>query len=109
MTKRVRQNKRVKAQRKTVPLESALEDWAVGHIEPGINWCIKVGLRGWPDRLVILGSGRHFWLEFKRRKFGSLTPAQRRLIPQLKARGEPVYVVKTRGQVLDAILTEAIK
>lgn len=106
MTKRERQNKWVKAQRKSVPLEAALEKWAVEWIDLAYGWCIKVGLRGWPDRLVLLGRGRHFWLEFKRRKFGHLTPAQKRLIPRLQARGEHVYVVKTQDEVLAALAKE---
>ncbi len=113
--KRVRQNKWVKAQRRSLPLESALEVPAVAALErPRLNsfggpescLCLKFGLRGWPDRLVLLGDGRHFWLEFKRRKFGSLTPAQRRRIPKLRRRGEPVYVVRTMPEVMQALARE---
>ena len=36
---------------------------------------LKVGLEGWPDRCVILGSGRHVWMEFKTPE-GKLRPQQ---------------------------------
>lgn len=95
LRKRERQNRWVKAQRLRVPLESALEARVVAYAETGLRvWMPKVGLRGWPDRLVVLGLGQHCWFEFKRRKFGSLTPAQRRRIPELRGAGERVYVLK---------------
>lgn len=105
--KRRRQNRWVKAQRRRVPLELTLEKRCVAVLEAEHECLlVKFGLNGWPDRLVLLGHGRHCWFEFKRRKFGSLTPAQRRLIPKLRARGERVYVVRSLKQALAAIAAE---
>ena len=101
--KRARQNRWVKAQRRRVPLEAALEHRAVEWLEEhdGV-WAIKVGLRGWPDRLVLIGHGVHFWLEFKRRKFGHLTPAQKRVLPRLERACEAVIIAKTLEEVMAA-------
>lgn len=89
--------------RKSVPLEAALESEAVDWLEShdGV-WAIKVGLRGWPDRLVLVGSGVHFWVEFKRPEFGRLTPAQKRVLPKLARAGEAVIIAKTMREVEDA-------
>ena len=53
---------------------------------------LKVGHEGWPDDLVLLGRGRHVWLEFKTPK-GRLRPAQERRIRRLRQLDEPVAVV----------------
>lgn len=91
-----------RGRRKSVPLEAALEREAVGWLESheGV-WAIKVGLRGWPDRLVLCWNGHHFWLEFKRREFGRLTPAQKRLLPKLE-RYERIAIVRTLEEVQNA-------
>jgi len=65
---------------------------------------LKFGREGWPDRLILLGTGFHVWFEFKRLKFGSLTPAQRRRIPTLRMAGELVYVVKDAEEGLQLAL-----
>lgn len=49
----------------------------------------KHGKDGWPDRQVLLGNGKHYWLEFKQLK-GKLRAAQVERIRQLRARGELV-------------------
>lgn len=106
LKKRMRQNRWVKAQRKQVKLEASVEQAAVLALEALGCWCPKFGKQGWPDRLVLLGHGRHVWLEFKRQKFGSLTPAQRRRIPDMRKRGEPVFVVRTVEEALKAVFGE---
>lgn len=55
---------------------------------------VKCGKNGLPDRLVITGPCRHIWHEWKQ-PGGVLTPAQKRRIPRMRARGEVVYVVET--------------
>ena len=95
MTKRERQNAWVKLQRKRVPLERSVEAACCAALEVLGYWAVKVGTDGWPDRLILLGNGHHIWFEFKRRKFGSLTPAQRRRIPQMIEAGEKVFVIKS--------------
>ena len=71
--------------------EDSIEARGVRLIESR-GWAqVKVGREGWPDRLVITGPGRHFWWEVKTDE-GRLTPAQKRRIPWLRARGETVVV-----------------
>ena len=56
-----------------------------------LGWAsVKVGVDGWPDRLVITGPGQHIWWEVKVE--AKWTPAQKRRIPWLRARGETVIV-----------------
>lgn len=72
--------------------------------------CVKAGYRGWPDRLVLLGGGRHLWLEFKRPGGGSLTPAQRRVIPMLVGpHAETVVCVRSVAQAVNAVQEERRK
>lgn len=88
-------------------LEKTLEQKAVFWLEsfPHV-WCIKVGQTGWPDRLVILGNGNHFWLELKRERGGRLTRAQERRFPKLRAGGEKIYIAKTMDDVAAAFYLE---
>lgn len=60
----------------------------------------KDGRQGWPDRLVLVGNNTHFWWEAKKRKGGKLTPAQERVIPWLRARGETVLVRPTLEELV---------
>lgn len=51
------------------------------------------GIAGYPDRLVLLGDGRHVWIEFKATgKVHHITPLQERRISQLQERGDKVLV-----------------
>ena len=65
-----------------------------------LGWAtVKVGQEGWPDRLVLWTSGRHFWVETKNEE-GRLTPAQKVRIKWLRDRGETVFIPKTRAEVV---------
>lgn len=55
----------------------------------------KDGRAGWPDRVVYLGNGLHFWWEAKKRRGGRLTAAQKRVIPRLRRQGDIVLVRPT--------------
>jgi hypothetical protein len=66
---------------------------------------IKMREPGWPDRMVILGQGRHLYVEFKT-KSGKLTPRQSAVHQWLRSLGEPVYVCTTTQEVLAAIAKE---
>lgn len=82
-------------------LESAVEREGVKALE-GLGYEVrKDGRQGWPDRLVLVGRNVHFWWEVKKRKGGRLTPAQKRVIPRLRARGETVLVRPTLEELLD--------
>lgn len=104
--KRRRQNRWVKRQRKEVALERTVEAACCAALEFEFCWTLKYGREGWPDRLVFLGNGRHVWFEFKRSKFGSLTPAQRRRIPWLRRQGEKVFIVKSVAQGVQIVREE---
>jgi hypothetical protein len=53
---------------------------------------LKVGWEGYPDRCVILGLGRHVWIEFKTED-GKLRPQQVNRIQKLHEIGEEVFIV----------------
>ena len=58
---------------------------------------IKVGHDGWPDRLVLLGDGRHFWAELKQEK-GRLRAAQEIRLEDLDHIGDGTVVVRSRAE-----------
>jgi hypothetical protein len=64
----------------------------------------KDGRRGWPDRVVYLGHGLHFWWEAKKHRGGRLTPAQRRVIPRLRETGDIVLVRPTLEELVAVAL-----
>lgn len=94
----------------SVELEVSVEQRVVGYIEALSPkcWAPKMGKEGWPDRLILLGQGRHCWFEFKRAKFGSLTPAQKRRLPAMRLRGEHVYIIRSLAQARDALARELL-
>jgi hypothetical protein len=67
--------------------------------------CLKMGNEGYPDRLVIWGPGRHFWIEWKA-PGGRLTAAQRARIPRLRHAGEPVYICTAPEQAIQSLWME---
>ncbi|HEU4440157.1 MAG TPA: VRR-NUC domain-containing protein [Methylomirabilota bacterium] len=82
--------------------ERSIEQAAVRKMrEAGVD-PLKVGDQGWPDRLVLLGGGRHFWIEFKA-PGGKLRPAQVRRIRSLLARRESVLTVDSAEGALEAV------
>lgn len=67
---------------------------------------VKCGKDGDPDRLILIGRSRHIWFEFKQ-PGGSLTPAQKRRIPKMRAEGEIVYIVERVDQGVQAAALHA--
>ncbi len=67
----------------------------------------KDGRVGWPDRIALLGGGRHAWVEHKTER-GRLTPAQRRVIPRIEAMGDLVVYGKRMApeEIAAAVLGE---
>lgn len=61
----------------------------------------KFGEDGWPDRQVLLGNGRHFWLEFKQLK-GRARAAQLERVKQLEKRGDLVYWPRSVDDAVEA-------
>lgn len=65
----------------------------------------KLGMDGWPDRLVIWAPGQHFWIEWKNGD-GKLTKAQMARIPVLAKAGERVYVCRSPEEALHVLWRE---
>ncbi len=74
--------------------ESGIETRACVTLKASGIETVKCGKNGLPDRFVIVGPCRHVWFEFKQ-PGGGLTPAQRRRIPKMRARGEVVYIIES--------------
>jgi hypothetical protein len=53
---------------------------------------VKVGYDGWPDHLMLLGNGLHFWVEWKA-PGGRLRPNQVVRIEGLRQAGDTVHVL----------------
>jgi hypothetical protein len=49
---------------------------------------------GWPDRQILLGKGRHVWVEFKT-PTGRLTPLQEAVHRDLRSNGDEVHVIRS--------------
>lgn len=75
-----------------MPRESYIETEGLRLLNVDGFEAIKVGLQGWPDRMVITAPGHHEWVEWKQPS-GRLTDAQLRRIPKMRAFGEQVHVV----------------
>lgn len=80
--------------------ESAVESYLVARVNEVPNAkALKVrGLRGWPDRLVLV-HGRVWFVECKRPKGGKYKPLQRRVGAWLQAQGYLYAVVLTKEEV----------
>lgn len=95
--------------RKRKKLEASCEEACRVHAQ-GRGWVSRkmngLGFRSWPDRLFLpppssLGAGwtkkSRFWVEFKR--VGEpATPSQGQMHKDLRARGERVYVCRTKEE-----------
>ena len=72
--------------------------------------CIKLnpfGMRGIPDRLVLLPGARVLFVELKRPSGGVFEPLQERRHVKLRKLGFPVHVCYTKDQV-DNLLKEYV-
>jgi hypothetical protein len=83
-------------------LEASVEKFAVeeAHRRWGRDSAEKWGLNGWPDRQILPGGGRHFWLELKTHS-GRLRKAQVIRKRLLEAKGDRVYVPRSRDDIRD--------
>lgn len=91
--------------------ESRIEKEDVRLLEEAGFLTTKHGRGGWPDRLVLLllppallerVPSPHVWIEYKQ-PGAPYTPAQKRMIPKLKARGEVVLTVDRVGVGLSLV------
>lgn len=65
----------------------------------------KLGQDGRPDRLVLWGKGRHFWIEWKKEKTGRVRPGQKAFAKYLWAIGDEVHFVDTFQQLVELVET----
>ncbi len=89
-------------------LERKLEDRCCGKIEKlgGAALKIKVfGLRGFPDRLVLLPARVAFFIEFKRPKKGRVAATQVKWRRMLTKLGFPFYIIDN-DEDFDAALAQ---
>lgn len=92
-------------------LESTLEARCAAEIEARGGMALKLaipGVRGFPDRTVLL-PGRHVWFaEFKRLKTGRISAQQHEWARRLRALGFGVYFIDTWAQFIEACDAEAL-
>jgi hypothetical protein len=96
-----------------MPRESYIERRSVKLLEEAGYLTMKAGMRGWPDRLVLLRlpaylhdyqPSWHLWLEFKQ-PGAPFTKAQVRRIATLKERGEAVLCIERSDTALSLVNT----
>jgi hypothetical protein len=81
--------------------ESRLEERCVQRVEQLGGLALKLqipGVRGFPDRTIMLPGAVIFFAEFKRLKTGRVSTQQNRWAERLRARGFPVYFVDHESQ-----------
>lgn len=78
--------------------ESAVEKYLVKRVKAQRGRCIKLYMRGWPDRLCVL-PGAIYFVETKRPKRGRYEPLQLHMHRVIRRLGHNVYVCKTKGEV----------
>lgn len=89
--------------------EAAVEEHLRKQVKVFRGLCIKLnpfGMRGIPDRLVLLPGGIVLFFELKRPVGGSFEPLQERWHTKLRQLGFRVYVCNTKASV-DAVLEES--
>lgn len=72
-------------------LEKNIEQRFVKYVAASGDECIKIERRHWPDRLVLMDGGNHFFIEFKRAG-ESLRIGQKEQRKRLMRMGHTVYV-----------------
>lgn len=84
--------------------EATVETHLLKQVKALRGWCLKVRfIRGFPDRIVLLGGGRVVFFELKRPVGGVFEPLQRLYHAKLRALGFAVFVCNTKASV-DAAL-----
>lgn len=77
--------------------ESDIEEKLVRGIEKRGGLCLKFGMDGWPDRIVILPD-KVVWVELKR-PTGEVAKLQKWRAAQLKKLGQRVEIPKSKEDV----------
>lgn len=93
-----------------VEKESSLEERCVQRVEQLGGLALKLlipGVRGFPDRTILLPGAQVIFAEFKRLKTGRVSTQQNRWAERLRARGFPVYFIDHESQ-FEYILMETL-
>ena len=83
-------------------LEAGIERRAVAYARALKYEVIKIGTDGWPDDLVLLGRGRHFWWEFKN-EVGRLRKAQEIRTEIMRDAAEVIYVPRSYAEAVEQL------
>jgi len=83
-------------------LERDVETYLVRKVEELGGLCMKYGVDGWPDRIVLLSGGLTIWCELKRWN-GTLAPLQEHRMFELMKRDQIVRVVWSKQDVDDML------
>lgn len=86
-------------------LETTLETRGCAYLILMGAFPVKRGQDGEPDREVLWGGGRHFWIEFKKEDTGRVRPMQAVVTKYLLAIGDEVVFVDTFEQFLKIVDT----
>lgn len=93
-------------------LEKALEQRCVRKIEQAGGLALKLkidGVRGFPDRTILMPGRRVWFAEFKRLKTGRVSAQQEEWARKLEALGFPVWFIDTDDEFDLAALGEVMK
>jgi hypothetical protein len=86
-------------------LEISLETRGCSYLRAQEADPVKRGQDSEPDREVLWGRGRHFWIEFKKEKTGRVRPGQKTYAKYLRAIGDEVYFIDTFEQLVEVVET----
>jgi len=93
------------------PVEAVVERKFVKIVEEQGGIALKMqvpGLRGLPDRLVLMPGGVHLFIEFKRQNT-FLRTQQKLVVQKLREMGHAVYVCRTVEEAWEAVEEECRK
>lgn len=91
-------------------LEAGLEERCCDFVRKNKGMALKIivkGVRGFPDRLILLQGGKLFFVEFKRPVTGVVAALQLRWHRALRRLGVPVYLIDTYKDFLNAYTQES--
>lgn len=82
------------------PLESYWEGQFRKVVASDDNECVKLyNRKGWPDRLILMGYGIHFFIECKRKNH-KLRKLQKHIAEMLRLMGHDVYEIDTKEEAI---------
>lgn len=62
------------------------------------------GAKGWPDKAVFIGTGQVIFFEFKKKKTGRLSDAQKLRIESLRIKGYKVFIVTEAPEAIKNLM-----